>query len=483
MTTDIPSQNRVPPPDPPTGASRGGSRRPGDQCSEQTSAWPFPFAEAARDELGTRAWLLLIAAFALIHFLSLAVALEIGNFDPEPNHDHVRVMRQILENGYPTLPTWPPGFGYYLALKWHVTGALGLPYWAGKLLLDPILFVLSGVFSTLLGLRLTGNRWLAIFSGFGLTAAPLFVLASAEGLAVLLFQPLFLAALLVLVRQLQRAESPGLAGFVGAGALLGLATLVRANPQFLLVALAPLFVLVARRGASGPRPKRWLLRTAAALFAAILAQAIVLTPWSLVQRRSGASGVFTANVLYGSFYNGMKRQDGTRVADDLALSDRSRDKSVLGILRFHARWLREDPIALASIYGRKLVRAWYLSSSGRWDRAIALCHAPLWLAALAGFGLWLRRAPRDPALWLSLLVIGYMWMVSALVSGLARYLAPIYGFLGIAAGIAAMAVVARARHSSLVPRRSGGWYSSAEHRDHRNRRATKLKSSSSRSSS
>ncbi len=455
MTTPISSPSGVLPPNPPSGASQDASRRSECQTSDRPATWPFPFAETPRLEFGARAWLGLIAAFALIHFLSLAVALAIGNFDPQPNHDHVLVMRQILENGYPTLPTWPPGFGYYMALKWLLTGSLGLPYWAGKLLLDPILFVLSGVLATLIGLRLTGNRCLAIFSGFGLTAAPLFALASAEGLAVLLFQPLFLAALLVLVGQLQRPEAPGLAGFAGAGALLGLATLVRANPQFLLLALAPLFLLVAYRGAGRPRSGRWLLQAGAALLAAVLAQAIVLTPWSLVQRRSGASGVFAADVFYGSFYNGMKRQKGHRIADELAVSDGSRDKSVRGILRFHARWLREDPVGLASIYGRKLVRAWYLSSSGQWDRAIALCHAPLWLAAIAGFGLWLRRAPRDPALWLSALVIGYMWAVSVLASGLARYLAPIYGFLGIAAGIAAMAVVARAQRAGLVRRRPG----------------------------
>lgn len=429
------------------GSSLGATRPQGDPHSNLASAWPFPFAGTPRRRFDARAWFLLIVAFCLIHVLSLAVALKTGNFDPQPNHDHVRVMRQILEHGYPTLPTWPPGFGYYLALKWRLTAALGLPYWTGKLLLDPVLFVLSGVLSTLVGLRLTGNRWLALCSGFGLTAAPLFALASAEELAVLLFQPIFLAALLVLIGQWQRAEGPSLAGSAGAGALLGLATLVRANPQFLLPALAPLFLLVARPRANRHRPRAWLLQAGAAFLAAVVAQAVVMTPWAMVQRRSGASGVFAANVFYGSFYNGMKRQTGLRIADELAASDRPGDASVCGILRFHARWLFEDPIALASIYGHKLVRAWYLSSSGRWDRAIAICHSPLWLAALAGFGLWLRRSPRDPALWLSLVVIGYMWVVSALASGLARYLAPTYGFLGIAAGVTVMTVVARLRRS------------------------------------
>jgi hypothetical protein len=411
------------------------------------SPWPFPFADAAGGRLGRRAWALLVAAFLGFHYLALLVATYTGNFDFAPNHDHVRVMRQVLTRGYPTLAIWPPAFGYYMAFKWLLTSALGLPYWWGKLLVDPFPFVASGVLSVRLGARLTRNRWLAVASGLGLTAAPLFALASAEELAVLLFQPFFLAALLVLVGELQRAEGPRAGGLLGAGALLGLATLVRANPQFLLVALVPVVYGVFRRRASRTPAAAGLALAALAVAAA--AQAAVLLPWSLVTRQSGASGALAAPVFYASFYNGVARQRGNRIAEELRRSPEPRDKSVAGIARFHLRWLREDPLALAGLYASRLGRAWYLSSSGRWDRWILCLHGPVWLLALAGIALWLRRCRGDPALWTVLAVILYMWAVSALASGLARYSAPLYGLLGL---LAALPLLAAAGSSSQAER-------------------------------
>ena len=91
------------------------------------------------------------------------------------------------------------------------------------------------------------------------------------------------------------------------------------------------------------------------------------------------------------------------------------------------------------------MRTWYLSDSGRWDRAIALVHAPFWLLALAGLALWLRRAPGDPAVWFVVTTIVYFWMVAAAVSGLARYMAPVYGLLGLLAGVALLPLAARVR--------------------------------------
>ncbi len=395
--------------------------------------WPFPFADGTAGRLSGRTWLLLVAGFLALHFLALWISTRTGNFDPRPNHDHVRLMRQILAHGYPTLAKWPPLFAYYLTLKWWLTGVLGLPYWWGKLLVDPLPFVASGVLSTQLGARLTQNRWLALASGVGLTAAPLFALASAEGLAVLLFQPLFLGALLLLVRELQREAGPRWEWLALAGTVLGLATLVRANPQFLLVALAPLVWGVFRR-ARRPRPAVAALAT---LAVAAAAQALVLVPWGLVQRQSGrSSGVLAAPIFYKSFYNGVVRQEGNRIAVALERGEGPRRPSFSGLVRFHLHWLRHDPAALLALYGRRLGRAWYLSSSGRWDRWILLLHAPLLALALLGIVVWTRRAAGDPALWLTVLVIAYMWMVSALASGLARYSAPLYGLIALAAGVA-----------------------------------------------
>lgn len=396
----------------------------------------MPFAErggGADPRLSGRAWLLLLLAFVALHYLALLAATQTGNFDWEPNHDHVKVMEGILEQGYPKRTPWPPLYGYYMALQWLVLTPLGLPFWVGKFTFDLVPFVASGVLSTLLGLRLTANRFLGVASGLGLTAAPMFAMASAEGLAVLLFQPLFLGALLLLVRELQRDDGPDLVGTSLAGVVLGLATLVRANPQFLLVALAPWILWLGWR-----RSNRW--RWALALAAAVGGQAVVLLPWAMVLRSHGQPAFFAAPVLYRTFVWGVARHDDQSLNQKLRESHRGRKKEnrregPRDLVDFHRRALRDEPLGLAKIYGKNLLSSWYRTVSGRWDRAIAILHAPLWALALVGLGLWLLRSRGDPALWLLLLVVGYMWFVAAVGTGMARYMAPIYGLLGLLAGI------------------------------------------------
>ena len=390
-----------------------------------------------------------------LHLVSLWVATWTGNFSYVPNPDHAHGMRDVLAHGVPRAAGWPPGLAYYMAAKWLLARELGLPYWSGKLLVDSLVFAASGVLSTLLGAQLTRSRWLAVASGVGLTAAPLFALCSAEELAELPFQPLFLAAILVLVRELQREPGPRATGLAVSGALLGLATLVRANPQFLLVALAPaIYASLRPRGR-----RRAAAATLATLVVAGVAQALVLLPWSLILRSARSPAVLAAPVFYPSFYNGVKRSHGNRIAEEMRSAQEPPDRSFRGIVRFHVRWAAKDPVALGSLYARRLGRAWYLSSSGRWDRWIAALHSPLWLLALVGGVLWGRRWRSDPALWLALSVIGYMWLVSALASGLARYLAAVYGLLGMLAGVAALGAshALRSRPSSLSRR----WISSS----------------------
>lgn len=409
--------------------------------------WPLPFAEPGGERLSRRGWGLLLGLFLALHFSALLVSVFTGNFDPAPNHDHVHVMRQVLERGYPTLAIWPPGFGYYLALKWTVAEALGLPYWTGKLWIDVVPVVLAGVLSVLLGLRLTRNRFLGVCTGLGLAAAPIFALASAEDLAVVLFQPLFVGSLVLLVDALRATGWRRLALAAGFGAVLSLACLVRANPQFLVLVLAP-FVLWLDHRAGRQRPV-W---TAAGFIAAALtAQVLVLLPWSLIQRHAaGESGVFAAPVVYYAYFDGMRRHEGLEVSDALRRERTPQPESIGEVIELNLEWLRRDPVALAKLYAVKLGRTWYLSDSGRWDLWILVLHAPWWVLALLGTWRWTRSTPRDPALVLTLLVILYLWGVSALVSGLARYMAPVYGLLGLLAGVALRAAGNRMRATGRI---------------------------------
>jgi hypothetical protein len=407
-------------------------------------AWSFPFAnDPGSGTPSRRAWALLALACLALHFLALGASLVTGNFDPLPNHDHVNVMEQVLDHGFPDVAIWPPGFGYYLAAKSRALEAMGgLPWWWGKVLFDPWLTVASGLLSALLAWRLTRSTPLAMASGVGMVAVPLFALAAAEDLAVILFQPLFLAALVVFVGALQRASdvrrpdwrtvSLVMGRAAGAGVLLGAACLVRANPQFLLFALAPMVWWTLRR--AGRRRPGFL--AAGLVLAAVLAQALVLAPWAAHQRRLGADGAFAAPVVYYAFFDGIRRHDGFEVSEALRADPSPPPLSFQGVVDFHRYWVSKDPVALLRLYAVKAVRAWYLSDSGRWDRAIVLTHLPLWLLALAGLARWLRRRPLDPALIFVVAVILYLWAVSAAVSGLARYLAPAYGLISLLAAVA-----------------------------------------------
>jgi|GEM_PF-2510174 len=458
-----------------------------DRGTDREAVWPMPFASRApagvADATGVgltrRQWLILLAVFCALHYEALLVSVVTGNFDPAPNHDHIHVARQVLAQGYPTIAIWPPGFGYYIAAKMAVAKALGIPYWTGKLWADLLLVLASGGLSTVLALRLTRNRVLAVVSGIGLVAAPLFALAAAEGLAVLLFEPLFLAALIVFVDALRRladgwGDGGGAGGrialgrFAGFGALLGLSCLVRANPQFLIPVLAPLVLWIAWSGQGGTTGRRGRLqrfgRAAAlaglALGTALAAQLLVLLPWSLTQRaQAGKSGVFAAPVVYYAYFDGMRRHPGFEVSDALRADPDPPPLSFDGVIEFNREWLQRDPWALAKLYAVKVVRTWYLSDSGRWDRWILLLHAPWWLLALVGAWRWWRTAPRDPALWLILLVVVYLWGISAAVSGLARYMAPVYGLLGLLAGVALRPLVDHDRPwRSYRPNRRWRWW-------------------------
>jgi hypothetical protein len=146
--------------------------------------------------------------------------------------------------------------------------------------------------------------------------------------------------------------------------------------------------------------------------------------------------VFAAPVVYYAFFDGIRRHPGFEVSDALRVDPDPPPESLAGVLEFHREWLARDPLALVRLYLVKLARTWYLSDSGRWDRWILLVHAPIWLLALPGLVRWLRAARRDPALWLVVSVVVYLWLVSAAVSDLARYMAPVYGLLGLLAGVA-----------------------------------------------
>jgi hypothetical protein len=131
----------------------------------------------------------------------------------------------------------------------------------------------------------------------------------------------------------------------------------------------------------------------------------------------------------------MKIHPGNKVSDWIRVHDEKDSLNMRRVIEFNVYWLKKDPFSLLELYFIKSLRCWYISYSGRWDRAILVLHLPLWLLALVGLVQWRKRARGDPAYIYLLVIISYMWFVSAVLAGLARYSAPLYGFIGLFAGI------------------------------------------------
>lgn len=110
MKSSRPSQRAQP-----AGSTRGGEASEAGGC-------PLPFAEPTepgRPGLPRRHWLALVLASAALHYLSLLVSVRTGNLEPDPNHDHVHVMRQVLAEGFPRAAVWPRA----TATTWPSSGA------------------------------------------------------------------------------------------------------------------------------------------------------------------------------------------------------------------------------------------------------------------------------------------------------------------------------------------------------------------------
>ena len=415
--------------------------------------WPFPFADNAAPA-ALRRMLTRLAVIAVgVHALGLLVAASTGTFVTIPNKDHTPAMYQVLERGYPGSINVPPGFSYYLAVKYTVTAALGLPYWTGKILFDTWLVLVAAVLSSLLAYALTRNVRMAFLGGAGLVAAPIFILGVGMEEAAILFIVPFLSSLLLFARELQREAGVRYRMMFLAGLLMGCATLIRANSQFIVLAL----VLVTAAAQAHHGTRRVLIVVLFTFVAFTAGQALAMLPWTLVQRSLGKEGLAAMPTAYQSYFDGFKRNKGNRIADELLADYDAPERSLRGIIDFNTHWLREDPVAFTTLYARKFARAWYMSDTGRWDIPTLLLHLPWWVGAITGLWLWRRRrksigASRDPALWMLLLVIGYMWTISAVMAGIARYSAPLYGMISLLAAPAVIPIwdrlMSRLRHTA-----------------------------------
>lgn len=410
---------------------------------------------------------------AVMCILAVALALRLGfvlaTLEYTPRHDDRHYDRLacsiVLAGHYPVRPAEadrescgsmpaganaptafrPPGYAVVLA-GIHVAGdPLPVERWTRARVANALLGTLSVALVGLIAIRVWSRRVALVAMAVLAVDLPL-ILVGGSLMSETLFVALVLAAVLAALQS--RAARRPIPWAVGAGVLIGLATLTR--PTGLVLAL-PLGLAVARRSPARPA-------AAAVLVAAI---ALTVAPWTVrnaVQMHAFIPvSDFTGSWVAGT-YNDQARADPhhpgssqTFVAgefDDLeGVPEVARQRE---LTRRGLDYAADHPGYVAQVLFYNTRRLLNLEGSRWWRRQGRTMSLPQWaadaaayafyaLALLALAGAFTRAARRAPAwLWLApiLLFAGVVFAGSAL-----RYRAPVEPFLAL---LAALALTARA---------------------------------------
>jgi 4-amino-4-deoxy-L-arabinose transferase-like glycosyltransferase len=401
---------------------------------------------------------------------------------------YARLARNLARHGRYTDPAmsepvrWPPGAPAVFALahelrpatradgRWDVPAAYPVQAALGTALV-PVTFALAA---------LLGGAAAGLVAAGAIALYPPLVSASGDLLTEPLGALLLVAGLLATVLALRR---PGVARGAVAGAVLGLAVLVRADLLLLPFALAALALVLVWRAAGRGAAARTALAMA-------LAPVVVLAPWSVYA--SSQAGRFTpvssggpSNLYVGTFVPGggsmfgLKRawapevrrrfaryRDAepfqipqTRVMDVVAARHPGLDRQ--DALRAAAlenvrRHVLGDPAGFAAMAVRKVERLWLGSSRGTYrterpaTRAVHLLLVAFGALGLAA-GLVRRRAPE---LWIPCLAVLYVTALNVVLVAEPRHNLPVMPVL-VAGGAAGLALAAQRVPRFTAAMRSG----------------------------
>lgn len=225
---------------------------------------------------------------------------------------------------------------------------------------------------------------------------------------------------------------------VGAGLVLGLATLTRGTTQML-----PLMLPFAVLANPGRRP-RWVLHCVVVLAACVL----VVLPWSLrnylvLQEVIPVASVAGGNFLFGSseqFWTIKEREEALpraleRLKAQGAIEDPPAHRSpveadryalVAGLENYRLRLLN-DPVSFVPFGVRKFLRLWYATESGANHGIILAINLPLYGAFVVGVVLAVKQGRRYAFLLLGLL--GYFVVLHLAMVPLFRYMLPVMPYL------------------------------------------------------
>jgi len=358
---------------------------------------------------------------------------------------------------------WPPGTPLLFAIARKVSGvhdtvfAPAAAYWAQALVGVALVLVVFAL------ARLLAGPWAGVVAAAAVALYPPLVVITGD----MVSEPLGALTIAVVMLALAWAwRAPGPARFALAGALTGVAILVRADLLVMPIVLAAVVALTLRR--TGAR------RALLAAGAYALAAAIVLAPWAAyATSRRGELTPITSSSWSGLFVGTYLPADGKIFALREKLGDEARAHNPkirhvenrnlrtewvldavaarhpqLGrsaalqreTLRNLRRYALGRPLAFAAMQVRKLERMWVGYDRGThhkvrgWILAVHLLVATAGLAGLL-FGLWRTR---HPALWAILATVATATAVNSFFVSEARHNVRLVPLLvaGGAAGVA-----------------------------------------------
>jgi hypothetical protein len=401
--------------------------------------------------------LALVAITVVAGLLRFDAASTPSNRQSVDERAYGRLARYLARDGRYWSPSmkdptrWPPGAPFVFAAahelrprftrerRWDVPSAYPVQAAAGTLLI-PAVFALTA---------LLAGPVAGLLAALLVALYPPLIRASGD----LLTEPLgALAIAAALIAVLLALRRPGPWRGLAAGALLGIAVLVRADLLLLPFALAVVVALVTRT--------RRGVATGALIAAGFV---LAVAPWSVYASRvadrfvpvssGGASNLFVGTYLPGdgSMF-GLKRAYGFRYdTPQVQVIDRvaaqypglSREAALEQAARDNIdRYVLGDPVGFAGLALRKIDRLWLGYTVGTYRNQQPEIRAyHLLLVAIGALGLVAAAVRRGPAgMWILATVLAYLTAVNVVLVSEARHNLPVMPVV-VAAGVAGLATL------------------------------------------
>lgn len=339
--------------------------------------------------------------------------------------------------GRPAL-RYPAGFPLILAGVLSLSRSTGLPESLALRLIAAASVVVTTALVWHLARTCFDSRT-ALLAGLAWGTYPFHLWLAKQPNSELPFLVLLLAALAVFLVGLLSGNGLGGRAFV-AGALLGLASLVR--PSAILVAVPLALALAWLRKALSARARL----TAIALL--IAGNALVLVPWEAwAHARTGvwiplstgglpsAIDGLTYAAKPGAEGHFAATPEGPRRLMAEILERRREFRSPGDLAAFLLERVRAEPGAVFGLMLLKAARAWYGTEAQWLERFIAAIQLPYLVLAGIGLTVALRSGPRGRAFVLTaLLLLVYFWVMTVAVLSILRYMVPVMALLMVLAG-------------------------------------------------